>query len=85
MSAQTHWHENHETAIDTSRVGIDSGRAEGVRKYGDVKMAEPAEGKFPIDTDAHIRAAEGYKRYATPEGKEKIDAAARAAGIGDHP
>lgn len=57
---------------------------EGVRKYGDVKFAEPAQGKFPIDTDAHVRAAEGYKRFATPEGKAKIDAAARARGIGNH-
>ncbi len=62
----------------------ESAHEKGVHKYGDVKFAESEEGKFPIDTPEHIRAAEGYKRYATPEGKEKIDAAARAAGIGDH-
>ena len=60
----------------------ESAHEKGVHKYGDVKMAEPEQGKFPIDTPAHIRAARGYERYATPEGKKKIDAAAKSAGIG---
>lgn len=30
------------------------------RPYGDVKYADPEEGKYPIDTEAHIRAAWNY-------------------------
>ncbi len=33
---------------------------EGERKYGDVKFADPANDKYPIDTDEHIRAAWDY-------------------------
>lgn len=33
---------------------------EGERKYGDVKFADPANDKYPIDTEEHIRAAWDY-------------------------
>ncbi len=37
-----------------------SEKQEGERKYGDVKFADPANGKYPIDTEEHIRAAWNY-------------------------
>ncbi|MDE2391816.1 MAG: hypothetical protein KGL65_09435, partial [Rhodospirillales bacterium] len=33
---------------------------EGERKYGDVNFADPANEKYPIDTEEHIRAAWNY-------------------------
>jgi hypothetical protein len=30
------------------------------KPYGDVEYADPAEGKYPIDTEEHIRAAWNY-------------------------
>lgn len=35
-------------------------KKEGEKKYGDVKFADPANDKYPIDTDEHIRAAWDY-------------------------
>ncbi|HQT62174.1 DUF6582 domain-containing protein [Acidiphilium sp.] len=37
-----------------------SDEKEGERKYGDVKFADPANDKYPIDTNEHIRAAWDY-------------------------
>ena len=33
---------------------------EGEREYGDVEFADPVNKKYPIDTDAHVRAAWSY-------------------------
>lgn len=33
---------------------------EGLREYGDVKFADETNKKYPIDTEAHIRAAWSY-------------------------
>ncbi len=69
------------------------GADEGEKKYGDVKFADPADHKYPIDTDEHIRAAESYigmpKNRAAlgdkaAEVKANIDRAAREHSIGDH-
>jgi HK97 family phage prohead protease len=35
-------------------------RAETGKPYGDVKYADPKNGKYPLDTEAHIRAAWSY-------------------------
>ena len=50
----------------------------GLYKYGDVKFADPVNGKYPIDTEEHIRAAwsyihmpRNYEKY-TPEDVETI-------------
>jgi hypothetical protein len=32
----------------------------GFHEYGDVKFADPANNKYPIDTPDHVRAAESY-------------------------
>jgi hypothetical protein len=67
--------------------------AAGDKSYGDVKYADPKNGKYPIDTDAHIRAAWSYinmpknaKKYplngvAISTVKARIKAAAKKAGI----
>lgn len=34
--------------------------AAGEKPYGDVKYADPKNGKYPIDTAAHVRAAWSY-------------------------
>ncbi len=38
----------------------ESEKASGEKKYGDVKFADPENGKYPIDTEEHIRAAWNY-------------------------
>jgi flagellar biosynthesis protein FlhB len=38
----------------------DVDRAEGERKYGDVKFADETNNKYPIDTPEHVRAAWNY-------------------------
>jgi len=43
------------------------------------KFANPKERRFPLEDKAHIRAAESYKRFASPAEKQKIDAAAKKA------
>ena len=30
------------------------------KPYGDVKYGDPSEGKYPVDTPAHIKSAWGY-------------------------
>lgn len=35
-------------------------KADDKKPYGDVKYADPSEGKYPIDTEEHIRAAWNY-------------------------
>lgn len=37
---------------------------------------------FPMQDKAHIRAAKSLERFASPATKKKIDAKARAAGVG---
>ncbi len=38
----------------------DANPAEGVRKYGKVKFADPTNRKYPIDSPGHIKAAWAY-------------------------
>lgn len=42
---------------------------EGEDKYGDVEFADPKNKKYPIDTEAHIRAAWNYINKPTNAGK----------------
>jgi hypothetical protein len=44
---------------------------EGKDKYGDVKFADPENSKYPIDTEAHIRAAWNYINKEKNAGKYK--------------
>lgn len=64
--------------------------AKSPKPYGDVTYADPQDGKYPIDTVAHIRAALAYinvqKNYDAlgdhaAHVKATIEAAARAHGI----
>lgn len=67
----------------------DKKRAE--KEYGDVKYADEANKKYPIDTDEHIRAALSYwgmpknrSKYSSEEQKKiggRIRAAAKSHGI----
>ena len=65
--------------------------AEGERKYGDVAFADPVNKKYPLDTEAHVRAAHNYinhpdnaAKYSAAEVKtikERINQAAEKYGI----
>ncbi len=65
--------------------------AEDNKPYGNVKYADPKNGKYPIDTEAHCRAAWSYinmpknaSKYSPEELstiKSKIKAACKAHGI----
>lgn len=66
------------------------GAKDSPKPYGDVRYADPEDGKYPIDTVAHIRAALAYinvqKNYDAlgdhaAHVKRAIEAAARAHGI----
>jgi hypothetical protein len=64
---------------------------EGTRKYGDVEFADPVNNKYPLDTEAHVRAAHNYinhpdnaAKYDPNEVKtikERINRAAKKFGI----
>lgn len=64
---------------------------EGERKYGDVQFADMVNNKYPIDTEAHIRAAWSYINHKDnasqydPEDvetiKDRIRRAAKKHGI----
>jgi hypothetical protein len=64
---------------------------EGERKYGDVNFADPVNKKYPLDTEAHMRAAHDYinhpdnaAKYSPDEIKtikERINRAAGKYGI----
>ena len=68
--------------------------AEGIRKYGDVEFADPVNHKYPLDTEAHVRAAHNYinhpdnaAKYSAEEVKvikERIHRAAEKHGIEIH-
>lgn len=65
--------------------------SEGKSEYGDVKFADPTNKKYPIDTEAHVRAAWSYinmpknaGKYSSSEVsaiKSKIKAAGKKFGI----
>ena len=65
---------------------------EGVTKYGEVKFADPKNKKYPLDTEAHVRAAASYfgmakNRALYKEDEQKtiqgrIDAAKKKFKIG---
>jgi hypothetical protein len=65
---------------------------EGKSKYGDVKFADEKNKKYPLDTEAHVRAALSYwgmpknrAKYSAEDQKTiggKIRAAAKRLGIG---
>ena len=65
---------------------------EGKSKYGDVKFADEKNKKYPLDTEAHVRAALSYwgmpknrAKYSSEDQKTiggKIRAAAKRLGIG---
>ena len=65
---------------------------EGQRKYGNVTYADPKNKKYPLDTDAHVRAALSYwgmpknrAKYSSADQKligARIRAAAKRRGIG---
>jgi uncharacterized protein len=44
----------------SSRQPKETDMADSTKPYGDVKYADPKNGKYPIDTEAHIRAAWSY-------------------------
>lgn len=46
-------------SIGRSAAGIVA-LAAGDKPYGDVRYADPKNGKYPIDTEAHVRAAWSY-------------------------
>jgi hypothetical protein len=64
---------------------------EGEHKYGDVEFADPVNKKYPLDTEAHVRAAHNYinhpenaAKYSSDEVKtikERINQAAGKFGI----
>jgi hypothetical protein len=64
---------------------------EGIHKYGDVEFADPVNHKYPLDTEAHVRAAHNYinhpdnaAKYSADEVKtikERINRAARKYNI----
>lgn len=63
----------------------------GEHKYGDVEFADPINNKYPIDTDAHIRAAWSYLHHQNNAAKydadevekikDRIKAAAKKHGV----
>ncbi|BCP29600.1 hypothetical protein MINTM026_05700 [Mycobacterium intracellulare] len=65
--------------------------ADAPKPYGDVKYADPKNGKYPIDTKEHVRAAwsyinmpknqKGYSPAELAEIKGRIKAAAKRFGI----
>jgi len=76
--------------VNTSISPDDSDTKDSPKPYGDVRYADPEDGKYPIDTEAHIRAALSYinvaKNYEAlgdkaAHVKAAIEAAARAHGI----
>jgi hypothetical protein len=46
---------------------------EGEREYGDVEFADPTNKKYPIDTEAHIRAAWSYINHKDNAAKYDAD------------
>ena len=46
---------------------------EGTNKYGDVQFADAKNKKYPIDTEAHIRAAWNYINKPKNAGKYESD------------
>src|SRR4029077_14856062 len=66
---------------------------EGKSKYGDVTFADAKNKKYPLDTEAHVKAALSYwgmpknrAKYSTEDQKTiggKIRAAAKKLGIGE--
>src|ERR1700747_835999 len=70
----------------------DTSPEEGKGKYGDVRFADEKNKKYPIDTEAHVRAALSYwgvsknrAKYSSEYQKTiggKIRAAAKKLGIG---
>jgi phage I-like protein len=69
----------------------DTSPKEGIRKYGDVTYADEKNKKYPLDTEAHVRAALSYwgmpknrGKYSSADQKTiggKIRAAAKRHGI----
>lgn len=51
----------------------DANPASGEEKYGDVEFADPVNNKYPIDTEAHIRAAWSYIHHADNAAKYDQD------------
>lgn len=49
-----------EQFVPFSRYEFADAKAKAKKPYGDVKYADPKNGKYPIDTEAHIRAAWSY-------------------------
>lgn len=59
---------------------------EGLHKYGNVEFADPVNHKYPLDTEAHVRAAHRYinqennaAKYSPDEVKSIKDRIAKAA------
>src|ERR1700751_907846 len=48
---------------------------EGQRKYGNVTYADPKNTKYPLDTEAHVRAALSY--WGMPKNRAKYSSAAQ--------
>lgn len=46
--------------------------SEGEQRYGDVEFADPVNNKYPIDTEAHVRAAWSYINHK--DNADKYDA-----------
>lgn len=65
--------------------------ADNPKPYGDVKYADPKNGKYPIDTEEHVRAAwsyinmpknqKGYSPEELAQIKDRIKTAAKKFGI----
>jgi hypothetical protein len=62
---------NPECVIELAKVAAreDTSPKEGEHKYGDVKFADAKNKKYPIDTEAHIRAAWNYINKEKNAGK----------------
>jgi HK97 family phage prohead protease len=76
--------------VDRAMLALKTARADE-KPYGDVAYADQKNGKYPIDTKAHVKAAwsyinmpknqEGYSDSELAEVKDRITAAAKKFGI----
>ncbi len=60
---------NLETTIAAIKKRKDVSPKSGEKKYGDVKFADPKNNKYPLDNEAHIRAAWNYFNMPRNKGK----------------
>lgn len=83
------------SAIEKLELKLAAAKSGAPKPYGDVKYADPKNGKYPIDTEEHVRAAWSYinmpknaAKYpmngvSLASVKAKIKAAMKKFNIGD--